>query len=133
MLVSSIDLQINELCSFCKFVASFPGVLTVSRTQICFKNLGEKVQLLCLCSQFFFPLLSCTSQCTLESLLSPGSCPMTIKLFFLLTEWVTFPPYPWIKSAVSSLLILSKIPEITNVSPSKQFSTSWKLNYQVHA
>ena len=54
MLISSTDLQINELCSFCKFVASFPGVLTVSRTQICFKNLGKKVQLLCLCSQFFF-------------------------------------------------------------------------------
>ena len=67
--------------NLCKLVASFPGVLAVSPTWICYKNLGKKVQLICLCSQFFFlPLLSCTLQCAsdLESLLSPGSHPMTI-------------------------------------------------------
>ena len=86
----------------------------------------EKVQLiLCLCSQFFFlPLLSCALQCTLESLLFPGSRPTTTWLFFLPTDWVTFPPYLWIKSAASTLLTLSKIPVIRNVSPSKQFSAS---------
>ena len=86
----------------------------------------EKVQLiLCLCSQFFFlPLLSCALQCTLESLIFPGSRPTTTWLFFLLTDWVTFPPYLWIKSAASSLSILFKMLVITNVSPSKQFSAS---------
>ena len=37
----------------CKFVASFPGVFAISCTCICYKNLGRKVQLICLCSWFF--------------------------------------------------------------------------------
>ena len=37
----------------CKFVASFPCVFAVSCTRICYKNLGRKVQLICLCSWFF--------------------------------------------------------------------------------